>query len=90
MPELQVSLRESLAPVAAPYELWVRLHTPREPRRAVNALAWGAASAVLVMASVVGLHAQLKNPAVKQPLQTWAKTSAGLDLHGACGLCHID
>jgi hypothetical protein len=93
MPDLEALLGEHLGPVRAPQELWERVHMPREPRRERVAvrMAWaGAAVAVLVMGSAMGLHTQMRNPAVRQPVQAWVKASTGLDLHGACGLCHID
>ncbi len=94
MPEIEALLNEHLSEVHAPPELWDRVHTPRErrPERFPWRIAW-AAAAVLVIGSAVGLHAQLGNPAVRQPvqavrLQAWLKSSVGLDIHGACRLCH--
>jgi len=70
------------------------VHIPRERR--AERFSWGigwAAAAVLVIGSAVGMHAELRNPAVRQPaqavrLQAWVKASTGLDIHGACRLCH--
>jgi hypothetical protein len=93
MPDLEALLGEHLSSVHAPRELWERVHTPREPRaeHVSRQLAWvAAAAAVLIMGSAIGLHAQMKNPTVKQPVQAWVKSSTGLDIHGACRLCHID
>ena len=97
MPDLEVLLGEYLSPVRAPRELWDRVHTPREPHpaRVLPRLALAASAVVLVMGSAVGLHAQMKRPSAMQPaqaprLQAWLKSSTGLDIHGACRLCHED
>jgi hypothetical protein len=52
-------------------------------------MAWAAAVGVMVMGSVIG-HGQMKSPAARQPVQAWVKSSTGLDLHGACALCHFE
>jgi hypothetical protein len=92
MPDLEALLSEHLNPVRAPRDLWERVHTPREPRREhfPRPMAWAAAAAVLVIGSALGLHSEMKNPGAKQPVQAWVKSSTGLDIHGACGLCHLD
>jgi len=90
MPDLTALLNEHLSPVHAPRELWERVHLPRERRaeRASGQLAWAATVMVLVMGSVIGIHAQLKAPSARHPFQAWVKASTGLDIHGACRLCH--
>jgi hypothetical protein len=32
----------------------------------------------------------VKQPVQAARLQAWLKSSTGLDIHGACRLCHID
>lgn len=98
MPDLEALLNEHLSPVHAPRELWERVHLPRERRvecipRRIGWGVWTCAAAVLVIGSAVGMHAQIGNPAVSQPvqavrLQAWLKSNVGLDIHGACRLCH--
>lgn len=91
MPELEALLNQHLGPVPAPRELWERVHRPREPRgRGARRVAWAAASAVLVLASLLSVHAQLESPRMRQPVQAWMKSSTGLDLRGACSLCHME
>jgi len=91
MTELEAVLNQHLSSTPAPRELWERLHAPQGPiERGVRPLAWVAASAVLVLASVLSVHAQLANPRMRQPVQAWVKSSSGLDLHGACTLCHME
>ncbi len=57
-----------------------------------------ASAAGLLLASAVGLHAYITNPA---PLferraakairfESWVRASTGLNVHGACRLCHAD
>jgi hypothetical protein len=95
MPDLEIVLREHLSPVRAPRELWERVQTPRQPRRVrvPERLIW-AAAAVLLIGSALGWHAQsesrIARPTPSAPFQAGIKWSAGLDLHGACHLCHVD
>lgn len=91
MSELEVLLNHHLSSAQAPSELWERVHAPQEPRgRGARRVAWAAASAVLVLASLLSVHAQLESPRMRQPVQAWMKSSTGLDLRGACSLCHME
>lgn len=57
-----------------------------------------ASAAGLLLASAVGLHAYLTNPAPLSErraakairFESWVRASTGLNVHGACRLCHAD
>jgi hypothetical protein len=70
----------------------------RAARRPSNMWFACASAAGLLLASAVGLHAYISNAA---PLagqraakavrfETWVQASTGLNVHGACKLCHAD
>lgn len=70
----------------------------REPRRAGSMWFVFASAGALMLASATGLHAYLTNAA---PLtgprtakavrfQAWVQASTGLDIHGACRMCHAE
>ena len=68
------------------------------PRRSSSMWFACASAAGLLLASAVGLHTYISNAA---PLagqraakavrfETWVQASTGLNVHGACRLCHAD
>ena len=70
----------------------------RAPRRSSSMWFACASAAGLLLASAVGLHTYISNAA---PLagqraakavrfETWVQASTGLNVHGACRLCHAD
>ena len=70
----------------------------RAPRRPSGMWFACASAAGLLLASAVGLHTYISNAA---PLagqraakavrfETWVQASTGLNVHGACRLCHAD
>jgi hypothetical protein len=94
---LEPVLTRELRRVAAP-PLGESLWAEPAPRRASN-LWFACASAVgLLLASAVGLHTYISNaaPLTGQRVakavrfETWVQASTGLNVHGACRLCHAD
>ena len=101
---LEPLLTRELRRVAAPLgcEELVRVSGPSEaaraPRRPSGMWFACASAAGLLLASAVGLHTYISNAA---PLagqraakavrfETWVQASTGLNVHGACRLCHAD
>ena len=102
---LEPLLTRELRRVAAPPEvseerLWGSLPSgaTRAPRRPASMWFACASAAGLLLASAVGLHAYITNAppvagrqaAKAVRFQAWVQASTGLDIHGACRLCHAD
>ena len=96
-PLLTRELRRVAAPQVA-YDELLRVSTPSAPRRPSGLWFACASAAGLLLASAVGLHTYISNAA---PLagqraakavrfETWVQASTGLNVHGACRLCHAD
>ena len=98
---LEPLLTRELRRVAAPttgYSAERRISVPSIARRPSGMWFACASAAGLLLASAVGLHAYISNAA---PLagqraakavrfETWVRASTGLNVHGACRLCHAD
>jgi hypothetical protein len=98
---LEPLLTRELRRVAAPPMGCVeerRASVPSTARRPSGMWFACASAAGLLLASAVGLHAYISNGA---PLagqraakavrfETWVQASTGLNVHGACRLCHAD
>jgi hypothetical protein len=94
-------LDQELRRVAAPpvdYDDLPRVSASSAPRRPSGMWFACASVAGLLLASAVGLHAYVSNAA---PLagrraakavrfETWVRASTGLNVHGACRLCHAE
>ena len=94
---LEPLLTRELRRVAAP-PAGEPLRTAPAPRRSSSMWFACASAAGLLLASAVGLHTYISNAA---PLagqraakavrfETWVQASTGLNVHGACRLCHAD
>jgi len=94
---LEPLLTRELRRVAAPPAGEMLCAEPT-PRRSSSMWFACASAAGLVLASAVGLHAYVSNAA---PLagqraakavrfESWVRASTGLNVHGACRLCHAD
>jgi hypothetical protein len=100
-PLLTRELRRVAAPPMGCAEVLAGLaptETVRAPRRPSGMWFACASAAGLLLASAVGLHTYISNAA---PLagqraakavrfETWVQASTGLNVHGACRLCHAD
>ena len=93
-PLLTRELRRVAAPSSAGDPPWAG----PAPRRSPSMWFACASAAGLLLASAVGLHTYISNAA---PLagqraakavrfETWIQASTGLNVHGACRLCHAD
>jgi len=96
-PWLEPLLTRELRRVAAPPmgEALLAEPVPRHP----SSMWFACASAAgLLLASAVGLHTYISNaaPLTGQRVakavrfETWIQASTGLNVHGACRLCHAD
>ena len=94
---LEPVLTRELRRVAAP-PLGESLWAEPAPRRSSSMWFACASAAGLLLASAVGLHTYISNAA---PLagqraakavrfETWVQASTGLNVHGACRLCHAE
>ena len=94
---LEPVLTRELRRVAAP-PLGESLWAEPAPRRASSMWFACASAAGLLLASAVGLHTYISNsaPLTGQRVakavrfETWVQASTGLNVHGACRLCHAD
>jgi hypothetical protein len=95
---LEPLLIQELRGVAAPPMGEPRWVEPAPPRRTSGMWFACASAAGLLLASAVGLHAYISNVA---PLsgqraakavrfESWIQASTGVNVHGACRLCHAD
>jgi hypothetical protein len=95
---LEPLLTRELRRVAAPSVAGDALRARVAPRRPSGMWFACASAAGLLLASAVGLHTYISNAA---PLagqraakaarfETWVQASTGLNVHGACRLCHAD
>jgi hypothetical protein len=95
---LEPLLTRELRRVAAPHVAGDLLWAGPAPRRSSSMWFACASAAGLLLASAVGLHTYISNAA---PLagqraakavrfETWVQASTGLNVHGACRLCHAD
>ena len=98
---LEPLLTRELRRVAAPqvgYDELLRVSAPSAPRRPSGMWFACASAAGLLLASAVGLHTYISNAA---PLagqraakavrfESWVQASTGLNVHGACRLCHAE
>jgi hypothetical protein len=97
---LEPLLTRELRRVAAPPGCGegLRASAPSTARRPSSMWFACASAAGLLLASAVGLHTYITNAA---PLsgqratkavrfETWVQASTGLNVHGACRLCHAD
>ena len=93
-PLLTRELRRVAMPPAAP----PRAEVSRSQSRAGSMWFVFASAGALMLASATGLHAYLTNapPLTSQRtakavrFQAWVQASTGLDIHGACRLCHAE
>jgi hypothetical protein len=94
---LEPLLTRELRRVAAP-PMGEPLWAEPAPRRSSSMWFACASAAGLLLASAVGLHTYISNAA---PLagqraakavrfEAWVRASTGLNVHGACRLCHAD
>ncbi len=98
-PLLTRELRRVAAPPMGCEELLTGPVPPETTPRRPSGMWFACASAAgLLLASAVGLHAYISNAA---PLagqraakavrfESWVQASTGLNVHGACRLCHAD
>jgi len=95
---LEPLLTRELRRVAAPPVIGGSLWAGPAPRRSSSMWFACASAAGLLLASAVGLHTYISNAA---PLggqqaakavrfEAWVRASTGLNVHGACRLCHAD
>ena len=95
---LEPLLTRELRRVAAPPIAGDPLGAGPAPRRSSGMWFACASAAGLLLASAVGLHTYISNAA---PLagqraakavrfEAWVQASTGLNVHGACRLCHAD
>jgi hypothetical protein len=73
---------------------------PHKPKKHNSMrLAWASAGLILVASSAFGLHSYLGSALANKPrhigqaadavrLREWVRSSTGLDIHGACRVCH--
>ena len=98
---LEPLLTRELRRVAAPpvgYDELPRVAAPSAPRRPSGMWFACASAAGLLLASAVGLHTYILNaapPAGQRAakavrFEAWVRASTGLNVHGACRLCHAD
>jgi hypothetical protein len=95
---LEPLLTRELRRVAAPPAAGSPLYAGPAPRRPSGMWFACASAAGLLLASAVGLHAYISNapPLAGQRaakavrFETWIQASTGLNVHGACRLCHAD
>ena len=93
-PLLTRELRRVAAPSIAEDPLWAG----PAPRRPPSMWFACASAAGLLLASAVGLHTYISNapPLAGQRaakavrFESWIQASTGLNVHGACRLCHAD
>jgi hypothetical protein len=90
---LESELARQMRPVAAPEELWARIHEQRRPLRVRRNL-WGAwsivaASVVMLLAGLVWRLGAARSPAVtaRHP-QVMLMPAAQRQIQGDCLLCH--
>lgn len=96
-PWLESLLTRELRRVAAP-PAGERLRAETDPRRSSSLWFACASAAGLLLASAVGLHTYISNaaPLTGQRVakvvrfESWVQASTGLNVHGACRLCHAD
>ena len=94
---LEPLLTRELRRVAAP-PLGEPLLAEPAPRHPSSMWFACASAAGLLLASAVGLHTYISNaaplagqrPAKAVRFETWIQASTGLNVHGACRLCHAD
>ena len=98
---LEPLLTRELRRVAAPqvgYDELLQVSAPSSPSRPSGMWFACASAAGLLLASAVGLHTYISNAA---PLagqraakavrfESWVQASTGLNVHGACRLCHAE
>ncbi len=95
-PLLTRELRRVVAPPAGAEGLGAS--APSTSRRPSGMWFACASAAGLLLASAVGLHAYITNPAPLSGRQaakavrfeTWVRASTGVNVHGACRLCHAE